>query len=251
MNSKKDEGQSTAPLAVVTIHDTCPAFSSKIFELIEEVERLDINFNIALVPFYNEKQDLPRFPDFVDKIKSYRRCEIALHGLYHEDRNGKFDNFHTVTKAIAEEEIRAGLEIFEEIGIKTNVFIPPAWKLNESSIKVLEKLGFILTEMQEEFILLSDNTFRKIKVPKVLNWDSTGYPEENIVNVSKDERSFKHLMKENPQIIRIALHPRDPPQALKDQKEIILKLKDQGYRILTYSEVIPKLQELTDSPIFR
>ena len=75
------------------------------------------------------------------------------------------------------------LEIFEEIGIKSNVFIPPAWKLNESSIKVLEKLGFILTEMQEEFILLSDKTFRKIKVPKVLNWDSTGYPEKNIVNL--------------------------------------------------------------------
>ncbi len=119
-------------------------------------------------------------------------------------------------------------------------------KLNESSIKVLEKLGFILTEMQEEFMLLSDNTFRKIKVPMVLNWDSTGYPEENIVNVSKDEKSFQLLMKENTQIIRIALHPQDPPQALKDQKEIILKLKDQGYRMLTYSKVIPKLQGLTD-----
>jgi predicted deacetylase len=244
MNSTKDEGQLNAPLAVVTIHDACPAFSSKIFELIEEVEGFDINFNIALVPFFNEKQDLPRFPEFVDRIKSYRRCEIALHGLYHEDRNGKFDDFHTVTKSAAETEIRAGLEIFEEIGIKSNIFIPPAWKLNETSIKVLEKLGFILTEMQEEFILLSDNTFRKIKVPKVLNWDSTGYPEKNIVNVSKDERSFKLLMKENPQIIRIALHPRDPHQALRDQKEIIVKLKDQGYSMLSYMEAIPKLQEL-------
>ncbi len=244
MNSKKDEDQSTAQLAVVTIHDACPAFSSKIFELMEEVEGLDINFNIALVPFFNEKQDLPRFPEFVERIKSYRSCEIALHGLYHEDKNGKFDDFHTVTKSVAEEEIRAGLEIFEEIGIKSNVFIPPAWKLNETSIKVLEKLGFILTEMQEEFILLSDNTFRKIKVPKVLNWDSTGYPEKNIINVSRDERRFKLLMKEQPQIIRIALHPRDSHQALKDQKEIIVKLKDQGYKILSYLEVIPKLQEL-------
>jgi predicted deacetylase len=103
--------------------------------------------------------------------------------------------FHTVTKATTEEEIRAGLEIFEEIGIKPDVFIPPAWKLNDSSIKVLEKLRFILTEMQEEFILLCDNSFKKIKVPKVLNWDSTGYPEKNIVNIGKDERHFKLLMK--------------------------------------------------------
>jgi predicted deacetylase len=235
------------PLAVVTIHDACPAFSSKIFKFTDEVERLDIKYNIALVPFFNEKQDLPSFPEFVDKIKSCKRCEIALHGLYHENRNGQFDDFHTVTKAAAEEEIRAGLEIFQEIGIKPNVFVPPAWKLNDSSIKVLEKLGFILAEMQEEFILLSDKAFRKIKVPKVLNWDSTGYPEKNIVNVGKDERRFKLLMEEEPQIIRIALHPRDPHQALKEQKEIICELKDKGYRMLTYTELIPKLQGVSVS----
>ena len=235
------------PLAVVTIHDACPAFSSKIFKFTEEVEGLDIKYNIALVPFFNEKQDLPRFPEFVDKIKSCKGCEIALHGLYHENKNGQFDHFHRVTKASAEEEIRAGLEIFQEIGIKPNVFVPPAWKLNDSSIKVLEKLGFILAEMQEEFILLSDKAFRKIKVPKVLNWDSTGYPEKNIINVGKDERRFKLLMEEEPQIIRIALHPRDPHQALKEQKEMICELKDKGYRMLTYMEIIPKLQGVSVS----
>ncbi len=235
------------PLAVVTIHDACPTFSSKIFKFTEEIEGLDIKYNIALIPFFNEKQDLPRFPEFVHKIKSCKGCEIALHGLYHENRNGQFDDFHSVTKAVAEEEIRAGLEIFQEIGIKPNVFIPPAWKLNDSSVKVLEKLGFILAEMQEEFILLSDKAFRKIKVPKVLNWDSTGYPEKNIVNVDRDERRFKLLMEEEPQIIRIALHPRDPHKALKEQKEMICELKVRGYRMLTYMELVPKLQGLSVS----
>ena len=224
-----------------------PCFFFKIFKFIEELQGIDINYNIALVPFFNEKQDLPRFPEFVDKIKSCKRCEIALHGLYHEDRNGQFDDFHTVTKAAAEEEIRAGLEIFQEIGIKPNVFVPPAWKLNDNSIKVLEKLGFILAEMQQEFILLSDRASRKIKVPKVLNWDSTGYPEKNIVNVGRDESRFKLLMEEEPQIIRIALHPRDPYQALKEQKEMICELKDQGYRMLTYMELIRKLQGVSVS----
>jgi hypothetical protein len=109
-----------------------------------------------------------------------------------------------------------------EIGIEPKVFVPPAWKLNDSSIKVLQKLGFALAEMQEEYIiLLSDKTYRKIKIPKVLNWDSTGYPEKNIVNVSRDERRFNLLMEEEPQIIRIALHPRDPHQALEEQKGMI------------------------------
>jgi predicted deacetylase len=236
--------QSSIPLGVVTIHDACPAFSRKIFESADELERLNIKYNIALIPFFNEKQDLRNFPEFVDKIKSYRNCDIVLHGLYHEDKAGQFDDFHTLTKTAAEEEIRAGLEIFQEIGVKTNVFIPPAWKLNDRSIEVLGKLGFKLSEMQEEYILLpSHKPFKKIKVPKILNWDSTGYPEKNIVNLGRDERSFKLEMEEKSEIIRIALHPRDPPQALEDQKQIISTLKDRGYKIPTYTEVIPKLEE--------
>jgi predicted deacetylase len=242
MSTLPDHKQLDVPLAVVTIHDACPAFSSKILKFTEELEALNIKYNIALIPFFNEKQDLPSFPAFVNKIKSLKRCEIALHGLYHEDRNGQFDNFHKIRKAAAEEEIRAGLEIFQEVGIRPNVFIPPAWKLNDSSIEVLQKLGFTLVEIQEEYILLSDKTYRKIKIPKVLNWDSTGYPEKNIVNVSRDERSFKLLIKEEPQIIRIALHPRDPHQALKEQKEMICKLKSRRYKMATYKELIPKLQ---------
>lgn len=74
---------------MVTIHDACPAFSTKIQESADEVERLRIKFNIALILFFNEKQDLPRFPEFVDKIKSHKKCQIVLHGLYHEKKNGQ------------------------------------------------------------------------------------------------------------------------------------------------------------------
>ncbi|HZA69424.1 MAG TPA: DUF2334 domain-containing protein [Nitrososphaeraceae archaeon] len=233
---------------VVTIHDACPTFSKRIFELADELERLKIKFNIALVPFFNEKQDLPRFPEFVDKIKSYKNCQIVLHGLYHEMKNGQFDNFHETTEGNAEEQIRAGLEVFHEIGIKTNVFIPPAWKLNNSSIKVLEKLGFKLAEEQEEYLLLlSQQEYKKIKLPKVLNWDSTGYPEKNIVNMARDERAFKLQIEERPQIIRIALHPRDPTEAIKDQRRMISILKDSAYEIPTYAELVPKLEELAPS----
>lgn len=235
-------------LGVVTIHDACPAFSKKIFESADELEKLNIKFNIALIPFFNEKQDLHRFPEFVDKIKSYNNCQIVLHGLYHELKNGQFDNFHETTEADAEEQIRAGTEIFHEIGIETNVFIPPAWKLNNSSIKVLEKLGFKLAEEQEEYLLLlSQQQFKEIKLPKVLNWDSTGYPEKNIVNIGRDERAFKLQIEKRPQIIRIALHPRDPAEAIKDQKQMISILKDSAYQIPLYTELIPELEELAPS----
>ena len=248
MPSMSEQQQTHPRLGVVTIHDACPSFSVKIFESADELERLNIKYNIAVVPFFNEKEDLPRFPEFVNKIKSYKNCQIVLHGLYHEMKNGQFDNFHQTKEADAEEKIRAGLEIFEEVGINTNVFIPPAWKLNNSSIKVLEKLGFKLAEEQEEYLLLlSQQDFKKIKLPKVLNWDSTGYPEKNIVNLGRDERAFKLEIEQRPQTIRIALHPRDPAEAIKDQKRMISTLKDSDYNILTYTELIPKLKDLSPS----
>src|ERR671934_2028672 len=247
-NVSEHQKQPYPRLVVVTIHDACPAFSKKIFESADELERLNIKFNIALIPFFNEKQDLPRFPEFVDKIKSYKNCQIVLHGLYHELKNGQFDNFHDTKEADAEEQIRAGLEIFHEIGIETKVFIPPAWKLNNSSIKVLEKLGFKLAEEQEEYLLLlSQQGLKKIKLPKVLNWDSTGFPEKNIVNIARDERAFKSQIEESPQIIRIALHPRDPAEAINDQKQMISILKDSAYEIPTYTELISELEELAPS----
>lgn len=247
-NVSEHQKQPYPRLGVVTIHDACPTFSTKILESADELERLNIKFNIALVPFFNEKQDLPRFPEFVDKIKSYKNCQIVLHGLYHELKNGQFDNFHDTKEADAEEQIRAGLEIFHEIGIETKVFIPPAWKLNNSSIKVLERLGFKLAEEQEEYLLLlSQQEYKKIKLAKVLNWDSTGFPEKNIVNIARDERAFRSEIEKRPQIIRIALHPRDPAEAIKDQKQMISILKDSGYEIPTYTELLPKLEELAPS----
>src|SRR6476646_3010887 len=204
LEQQQQQQQPQPRLGLVTIHDACPAFSTKIYELADELERLDIKFNIALIPFFNEKQDITRFTEFVDKIKSYKHCQIVLHGHYHELRNGQFVSFHETTKAGAEEQIRAALEIFHEIGIQTKVFIPSAWKLNSSSIKVLEKLGFRLAEEQEEYLLLlSQQEYKKIKLPKVLNWDSTGHPEKNVVNMARDERAFKLDMEERPQIIRI------------------------------------------------
>ena len=194
--------------------------------------------------FFIIQEDLSRFPEFVDKLKSYKRCEIVLHGLYHEDRNGQMDDFHTKSMGTTEEEIRAGLEIFEQVGIKTNVFVPPQWKLSSGSIEVLEKLGFGLAEMQEEFFLLSQKPFRKIKVPKVLSWDLTGHPDKNIVRIGTEERRFELLDDaQRRKMIRIALHPRDPHEVFKEQIDMVRELKDQDYTIPLYRELIPKLQD--------
>lgn len=90
-------------LAVVTLHDAAPAFSKRIFEYTDAFENLDINFNVGLIPFYHHIEGLPRYPEFVDKLEACKRCEIVLHGLYHEDNNDHMDDFHTKPKTTTEE----------------------------------------------------------------------------------------------------------------------------------------------------
>jgi len=232
-------------LAVVTLNDATPYLSKRIFEFTDALENLGINFNVAVVPFYHHKEDLPRFPDFVDKLRTLKNTQIVLHGLYHEDRDGIWDDFFHKTRGLAEEEIRAGLEIFQEVGLKTNVFVPPRWKLCTACMDVLNKLRFYLAEMQEEFFLLSRKPFKKIKVSKVLSWYLSGYPEQNIARIGTEDKRFKLL--DDPlgkKMIRIALHPRDPHKALVHQLTMIRKLKDQGYTFLQYRDLIRKLQML-------
>ena len=71
----QSQQQQQTPLAIVTIHDACPFFSTRIFKFTDELKELKIKYNIALVPFFNEKQDLPRFPEFVDKINLTKDVE--------------------------------------------------------------------------------------------------------------------------------------------------------------------------------
>jgi predicted deacetylase len=225
------------PSLIITIHDACPASSRRIFRFTDELENLGINYNIAVMPFFNEKEDLPRFPKFVEQIKKCKG-EIALHGLYHEKANGQLDDFHTRTRAVTEVEIRAALEIFNQVGLDTNIFVPPRWKLDRTSIKVLEKLGFRLAEIQEKFILIRPRKFKKISVAKVLSWDSYGDPAKNTVNIDKNRRRFKRLIRTKEDLVRIALHPNDPAGSLEDQKEMILDLQSLGYKSLKYSQLL-------------
>ena len=63
--------------AIITIHDAAPVFEEKICEFTDELDKLNIKFNIAIIPFYKEEQNLTNYPEFVEKIKSYNALEIA------------------------------------------------------------------------------------------------------------------------------------------------------------------------------
>jgi hypothetical protein len=48
------------------------------------------------------------------------------------------------------------------------------------------------------------------------------------------------LLGSKTKLIRIVLHPKDPSKALIDQKNMILKLKEENYTFLQYSQIRDK-----------
>jgi len=108
-------------------------------------------------------------------------------------------------------------------------------------LKYWKKVRFDLTGIQERLLLPSHNTCKKIKVPKVFNWDSAGLSWKKLLNIDRDEKRLKILIKQILPIIRIALHPRDPHNALKEQKDMTSKLIESEYKVHRYRESLPKL----------
>ena len=48
-------------LAIVTLHDACPAFSSRTYEITEQLEKLEVRYTIAFYPSLTENKTFPGF----------------------------------------------------------------------------------------------------------------------------------------------------------------------------------------------
>lgn len=188
-------------LAIITIHDAPPVFEEKIYEFADELVKLNIKFNIAIIPFYKEEQKITNYPEFVEKIKRYRTLEIALHGLYHNDKKENLDDFHAESKQQSEVEIKSGLQILTDAGFgRVKTFVPPSWYLNVESLQILEDLEFKLAETTDTFLFFEpkqDRDSYSIKMTKtdpVLNWDVKGEPDQNIESLKPNRRMFDNLL---------------------------------------------------------
>jgi predicted deacetylase len=236
--------------AVVTIHDVAPEYSDKIFKAADELQKLGIHYNLAIIPYLkkNEQHVLTKNAEFVNKILSYGQ-DIAVHGNYHETDDGKIEDFHTFSKDEAKKHLQNAVNILREAGITDiNAFVPPTWAINHPAIDDLIQLGFKLTESKEEILLLLMDCEKKKKTMSlhgsVLNWDHSGSPHKNKQYLIKNKQLFRlRIMQGNSQLIRIAIHPRDAEEALQDQIEMIQALKGMNYNFLGYGQIIRMVAE--------
>jgi uncharacterized protein DUF2334 len=68
---------------IVTIHDVSPLYFERIFHFADELEKLGIPFNFAIIPCHNEDKahDIRKHSEAIGRIQSYKQ-DLALHGLY-------------------------------------------------------------------------------------------------------------------------------------------------------------------------
>jgi predicted deacetylase len=129
--------------------------------------------------------------------------------------------------------LKKGLEIFNSLEIKTDVFVPPTWTINKDSMEALKNLKFNIVETEQEILILRKNTRL---LTNILNWD-VGSPMLNLRFMEINKNLFRKKVMGNTEMIRIALHPKDPSEALAEQCEMIAGLTDLNYNFIKYSEI--------------
>ena len=72
-------------LCIVTIHDVNPSCSDKLQKITEELDKINVRYNLSIVPYYNKEYNLADNPSFCnqittllqsDKVELYMDCTI-------------------------------------------------------------------------------------------------------------------------------------------------------------------------------
>src|ERR687888_756016 len=179
-------------LAIITIHDVNPSHSKEIQRVTEQLNKLKIQYNMSIVPYYSKKYNLKDYSAFCDEISSLLKSgniELTLHGLYHWLDGGKIEDFDTQSKEDEKQEIQEGLDILLAAKLpRPAMFIPPAWHLSRQCIEALKELNFNISESMTELDFIQAG--KKYILHPVMNWDQQGDKEKNKQTLEQNKQMF-------------------------------------------------------------
>src|SRR4051812_34440650 len=97
-------------LSLITIHDVNPSCSEKLQTITDELNKLNVKYNLSIVPNYDKKYNLEDNHDFCDQISTLlhqqsNNVELTLHGLYHWI-DGKIEDFDSQSKEEEKKDIK-------------------------------------------------------------------------------------------------------------------------------------------------
>jgi predicted deacetylase len=234
-------------ISLITIHDVNPSCAEKLQKITDELNKLNIKYNLSIVPNYKNIYALQDYPAFCKQIVNLLQdkkdnVELTLHGLYHEIE-GKIENFDSQSKEEEKKDIKQGLDILSLAKLpKPSTFIPPSWFLSRQAIEALKDFEFEIAEARSDLEFIQKA--KKYLISPVMNWDMQGDKEKNKQTLSQNKKEFyQHLFNidgESYGLFRMAIHPpHDPDEALSDQIEMIKHLKEkEEYEFIHYSDLL-------------
>jgi predicted deacetylase len=238
-------------LGIITVHDVNPSHSEEILTVTEQLNKLNVKYNLSIVPYYNKKYRLEDYMDFCKHISSllkYGHIDLTLHGLYHE-LDGKIEDFDTESKEQEKQEIQEGLDILSAVNLpRPSMFIPPAWHLSRQCIEALKELNFNMSESMTDIEFIQKG--KKYILHPVMNWDQQGDKEKNKQMLQQNKEMFYgrlfNVDGNTNGLYRMAIHPpHDPDGALQDQVEMIKYIKEkEGYELIKYSD-LPRIESMS------
>ncbi|MEN3028058.1 MAG: polysaccharide deacetylase family protein [Aquificaceae bacterium] len=228
--------------ALLELHDVSPYYKAEFLSILEFLEEVGCHrFSLLVVPYFWQRAPLAEDRELVSLIKS-TGGEVLLHGYTHKG-NKRFQDllwtdgegeFGGLDLRETYERVRAGLELFEYLGLKTEFFVPPAWIGNPYLEDVLYSLGFRAVAYRWHIKELAGGAL--IKSPALtfsnrhlFSWLSLKLLPE-----------FEKLYKKHP-IIRLALHMADFRDGRKVSlwKELLEEFK-KSRRWTSYGELFSK-----------
>ncbi len=87
-------------LSILTLHDVNPSCSEKLQSITDQLNRLNIKYNLSIVPNYCKKYNLKENADFCNQISTLLQSdyvELTLHGLYHQI-DGRIEDYDSESK---------------------------------------------------------------------------------------------------------------------------------------------------------
>lgn len=228
-------------LALIEVHDVTPYYYEEVSYALDLLSLCGVEkFSLLIVPNFWDKTPLYKHPQFVRAMLATNQ-EIVLHGFNHKGgslkdilwtyREGEFSNlclYSTYAKIYEAE------EMLETFGIKTEIFVPPAWIGNPFLEDVIYSLGFSAIAYRGYVKDLNTDTSYTSPVISFSN-------RPIIDSFSKAFVPFLFKLFKRYRLLRLAIHPRD----LRDREKVklwrfLLSKVRKIRRLVSYEEFLSK-----------
>ncbi len=228
-------------LALIELHDVTPYYYEEVSYALDLLSLCGVGkFSLLIVPNFRDEAPLYKYPQFVKAMLATNQ-EIVLHGFNHRGgslkdilwtyREGEFSDlclYGTYTK------LYKAKEMLETFGIKTEVFVPPAWIGNPFLEDVIYSLGFSAIAYRGHIKNL--NTDMSYTSP-VISFSNRPILD----NFSKALVPLLFKLFKRYRLLRLAIHTRD----LRDRKKVklwrfLLSKVKKIRRLVSYEELLSK-----------